>query len=79
MERVRGGGSCDAILMNVDMSMMNGCMASRAIRLLEVTTYIIAWTCYLPFLKREACMRAGMDDFIEIDGGGLVGWGFASA
>jgi PAS domain S-box-containing protein len=60
--------SFDAILMDVQMPLMDGLAATRAIRQQERETgrhvLIVALTANVFAADREACMAAGMDDFL---------------
>lgn len=53
----------DAILMNLEMPVMNGWQATKAIRALDTTTPIIAWSAH----KREHGFKVCMDDYAKID------------
>jgi CheY-like chemotaxis protein len=55
----------DAVLMDVQMPVMDGLAAARAIRTgLRLTLPVIAMTAGVTQEERDACTAAGMDDFI---------------
>ncbi len=60
--------SFDAVLMDIDMPVMDGYEAVRIIRLSEAPSgpnrYIIALTAHALQGERERCLEAGMNDFI---------------
>ena len=66
-ERGRGTRGFDAVLMDVEMPVMNGLEATAAIRALEVEGErlpIIALTGVIEeHEERQRCVRSGMDDF----------------
>ena len=60
-------GRYDVVLMDMQMPVMDGVDATRAIRLLslEFQPWIIAQTANAFDTDRESCMQAGMDDFLS--------------
>ena len=65
MEAV-GSQSYDLILMDVQMPEMDGLEATQLIRKqLKIQPVIIAATANAMHEDREACMEAGMDDYIS--------------
>ncbi len=70
LDRVaRSGGKYDAILMDVQMPVMDGIEATRRIRAWEEETGarrvpIIAVTAHVMRWNREQCIEAGMNDFL---------------
>lgn len=67
VEAVRSNGSYDAVLMDVQMPVMDGLEAARRIRddVGDHRVPIIAVTAFLAQVGRENCMRSGMNDYIE--------------
>jgi signal transduction histidine kinase/ActR/RegA family two-component response regulator len=65
VDRVRDG-NYDIVFMDMQMPVMDGIAATRAIRLLDlaVQPYIIALTANAFESDRERCLQAGMDDFL---------------
>ena len=66
VERVRSG-SYQVVLMDMQMPVMDGMDATRAIRSLALSTqpWIIAQTANAFDTDRERCLEAGMDDFLS--------------
>ena len=60
-------GRYDVVLMDMQMPVLDGVDATRAIRLmpLEFQPWIIAQTANAFDTDRESCMQAGMDDFLS--------------
>ena len=65
LKLLRDGLQCDLVLMDVQMPVMDGFTATRAIRgELRMTLPVIAMTAGVMESEREQCIAAGMDDFI---------------
>ncbi|WP_229488003.1 response regulator [Pseudoduganella lutea] len=61
----RDPAGCDAVLMDVQMPVMDGLAATREIRhALALALPVIAMTAGVTQDERDACTAAGMDDFI---------------
>ena len=70
VQALADGGPFDAVLMDVQMPVMGGLEATRAIRAQEAELHrgripIIAMTANAILGDREACLEAGMDDYIS--------------
>jgi PAS domain S-box-containing protein len=63
IEMVRQG-AYDVILMDMQMPVMDGIAATRALRSMGITTPILAMTANVLSDDRDACTVAGMDDFV---------------
>lgn len=72
--RRRGGQDYDAVLMDIQMPVMSGTDATRAIRSLAPELPVIGQTAHAMLEERSACMAAGMVDLITkpIDPDALV-------
>jgi signal transduction histidine kinase len=64
VERVRGGGEFDLVLMDMHMPEMDGLTATRALRGLGVRTPILALTASATTEDRDNSMAAGCDGFL---------------
>lgn len=64
VERAKSGGH-DLILMDIQMPIMNGLEATRAIRTHGVTIPIIAMTANAAMEDRATCLAAGMNDHVS--------------
>jgi CheY-like chemotaxis protein len=63
-----GKQAWDVILMDMQMPMMDGLEATRAIRALELSgqhTPIVAMTANAMMTDRQLCLDAGMDDYLS--------------
>jgi CheY-like chemotaxis protein len=60
----RAGRPYDVVLMDVQMPLMSGYEATRAMRRSGVRLPVIALTAAALVSEREAAMEAGMDDFL---------------
>ena len=62
----------DAILMNIEMPVMDGVSATYEIRKRDLNLPIIAWTRHCSYYMGNTCRKAGMNAFIERDGSTLI-------
>ena len=67
VEKIAKGKSYDAILMNIEMPVMDGLEATRQIRALGYDRPILAWSAHSRYTMWEACKEVGMDEYIELD------------
>jgi CheY-like chemotaxis protein len=58
-------GSFDAVLMDIEMPLLNGIEAARRIRAFNKVIPILALTAYNNDHNRKQCTSVGMDAFIE--------------
>ncbi len=65
VEEIQAGRTYDAIIMNIEMPIMNGIKATELIRKLGYKGPIIAWTAHCREFKEEECLHAGVDIFVE--------------
>ena len=56
----------NAILMNIQMPVMDGLEATRELRKLGCRRPILAWTAHEPAIWTKRCLEAGMDYFYEL-------------
>ena len=67
VEKIAKGKSYDAILMNIEMPVMDGLEATNKIRALGYDKPILAWTVHPRYTMWGACKEVGMDEYIEVD------------
>ncbi len=66
VEKVKEGGEYDAILMNLEMPLMNGFEATQNIRSLGYRKPIIAWSGHFKSSVWESFQRVGMDEYVSL-------------
>jgi CheY-like chemotaxis protein len=73
VDAARAGG-IDLVLMDIQMPVMNGIQAMRAVRLEGFAQPIIALTAHAMKEDREGCLELGFDDHVTkpIDRGSLI-------
>ncbi|MEM7361602.1 MAG: response regulator [Bacteroidota bacterium] len=62
----------DAILMNLEMPVMDGWRATKLIRVFDTTTPIIAWSAHRKYFFLQECLDIGMNDYAQIDIGDFL-------
>ena len=65
VEQIEAGHTYDAIIMNIEMPIMNGIRATELIRKLGYKGPIMGWTAHCREFKERECLQAGMDIFVE--------------
>ena len=66
VDKIKGNKGYDAILMNVEMPVMNGLEATQSIRTLGYTKPILGWSAHFRSFIWPQCQKAGMDDYVNL-------------
>lgn len=64
LEKSKTGQNFNAILMDMNMPVMNGCQATKRLRSLDYNGPIIALTAQQDATQRDRCYEAGCDSFV---------------
>ncbi len=66
IEKVGPDHPYDAILMNIQMPLIDGLEATRILRRRGIKVPIIPWSAHSKLFMMEKCEEAGMNDYIEM-------------